>query len=229
MRNVILLVLCLGSVCAGDIYMLGDLDGGHYDGPLSADHVYVDADHMQFVKDRWYAYTGKVWYRNRITGFDSWMYEQNTPFSFAFPERTLTEAWLTMVIAPTKGDFRTDVLTIEQENYHRLGDLGWDQSSGFRVGTVDLMPYASYLDDGLLNLEVGDDSCVDFAMLTLNQTPWDISALPVNKGGVFPPYDPVPRPPLPPNPNPVPVPSAAILGILGLGTAGVRLRRKQHA
>jgi hypothetical protein len=47
--TVVSLVLSLCVSTPADVFTLGDLDGGHYDGLGSADHVYVDSGYLVYV------------------------------------------------------------------------------------------------------------------------------------------------------------------------------------
>jgi hypothetical protein len=56
-------------VHGGMFLELGDLDGGHYDGLCSVDHVYVDCQHLANTANFFSNYVNPVSYENRIVGF----------------------------------------------------------------------------------------------------------------------------------------------------------------
>ncbi len=218
LTSALIVIATLGQYSYGGLIVtLGDLDGGHYDGLGSVDHVYVDAQYMEDHKSVLYQDNNTVWYRNRIVGFDSWKSNQQVLFSFQFDySEEITEAWLTLVFAPISSDFVTDNLIVAEDDTgasYRLSDFNWDQGTGkFVVGTLDLSAHLADLEDGLLNLRMIDDTCVDYALLTFNDDPLEITPVTANRSGVpFPPYDPVPRP----DSQTIPLPSSVVLGLLG--------------
>lgn len=202
---VIVLMLVICACARADLTVsLGDFDQGIDNG--TSDDVYVDHSYMASVVDVYTnRYTGPTDYENRIFGFDSWRADQVVLGTFVFePMKIITDAWLTMVYSPIRGDSRTDILAIEGygreyecgTNY-RLRDLGWHGSRWeWSIGTMSLSPHIKELYDGKLNFALFDDTCLDYATLSIqghNQT--------------------------------VPVPGALLLGMIGLGMAGIKLRR----
>jgi len=226
MKRGIILVLCLAATTSADIYTLGDLDGGIYDGPGSIDDVYVESSWYQEIIDAGVD-------PSKPKPFDQWWRNYLVPMSFAFAPTTATEAYVQLVMQASDVAVTTDGARIEvYGNHYTFDELGWLPLSRdeYEVRTLDLSSvvgtdYLGSLADGILSLIVSDDVSVDFAVLTIDDSPLDIDPLAsVYSGrGVDPTLEVAPTTYIPP--NLVPVPASVLLGVLGLGTAGWRLRR----
>lgn len=228
MKRAIILILCLGATSSADVYTLGDLDGGVYNGSGSIDDVYVESSWYQEIIDAGVD-------PSKPKPFDQWWRNYLVPMSFTFAPTTPTEAYVQLVMQASDVAVSTDTTRIEvYGNRYTFGDLGWLPISRdeYQVRTLDLSSVTgtSYLDslaDGILSLIVSDDVSVDFAALTISDSPLDIDPLEsVYSGrGVDPTLEVTPTTYIPP--NVVPLPTSVILGSVGLSYAGWRIRKRE--
>ncbi len=206
MRNVSLLVLCLVCACTADLYEItkGDNDGFNSGTPMVAGNSLWTIPPSPGDGDN----TDRM-----ISGA-----AEAVSFDFLFPEMALiTSASLFVqhVDWPETGGklWLNGVRT--SHNFTPLSP--WQQEAPWTVlnETIDLMDYVCLLYDGAASFEfIGsqtDAYVIDYMKLSISGTPGT-----------------APICPLPPDPSPVPVPSAAILGILGLSAAGMKLRRRRQ-
>jgi hypothetical protein len=157
----------------------GDIDGGTYNGPASADHVYVDPSWVSELVDA--AWPGPY------SDLDVSRYDHNVPFTFLFPlqpDERVTAATLTLGLRSTfDRDVVTDAVLLENpdqagDGRYNYADLTWSPlpSSPTAIRTLDLASalgrnLLSALQDGQLNVNVRDDSLVDYAILNLTIVP----------------------------------------------------------
>lgn len=159
----------------------GDIDGGTYAGSSNPgpDRVYVDPAWVSaFVAYNW---------PGPYSDFDQSRYDHNVPFTFLFPlqpDEYVTAATLTLGLRST---FDRDLVTDEVilENADPNGDGRYDYagmnwlpvySAPTSVRTMDLATALGRnilpkLQDGQLNVNVRDDSMVDYAVLNLTIVP----------------------------------------------------------
>jgi hypothetical protein len=163
-------------------YLLGDMDGIHYDGPGSIDDVYVDPALWAFAD----LGVGPA------VHFDVAQANQDVPFTFLFPlgpGETITGAMLIVGLRATDNLYTNDWLVLHPDDgtVHWGGDtsgiyefpnLGWTPLSytNTTVCSVDLADIDGddrlpWLQDGNLNVHITDDTAVDFARLTVEVVP----------------------------------------------------------
>jgi hypothetical protein len=178
MKNFALLVLC-GSVLNGaDVaqgevrtYLLGDKDGGIYNGAGSVDDVPV--------MPAWITTVNANTPSNHTEGpFDSSLFNQNVPFTFTYPmgpSEGVRSATLTLGVRGTTGG-PAGVVTDAVTFYFATGgvfsyaDMGWNpvSQSVVETRTMNLAnSVTSLAGAGKLDVVVRDDSLVDFAELSL--------------------------------------------------------------
>ena len=168
-------------------YLLGDIDGIHYDGAGSVDDVYVD-------KNLWaYAHLGSP-----ATPFDIVAADQDIPFTFIFllvpgeqvigatleigirADPAASNEWL--CIHPDDGTihwtYGASHWAGDHYTVYRFDDeLGWSApTTGVGVFVADLANIDGdnrlpWLQDGELNIHITDDFGVDYARLTIEVIP----------------------------------------------------------
>ena len=177
---ILIVLLALAGQALGAMtltYTLGDVDGIHYDGPGSVDDVYADPDVYAYVD----AHTLQP-----LVGFDLVDYDQHVVFTFTY---TVPAGWEIVGGTPPLGlraarwDVDTDRLGLftadgSQVWSYWYEDLGWlpMTESGVAVETVDLSDvlgdnHLPLLQDGQLDLQIEEDTAVDYATLTLQVIP----------------------------------------------------------
>ena len=160
-------------------YTLGDVDGIEYNGPGSADDVYVDQDVVDFL--------GELHPGAPINPLDTVAYDALTPFTFVFPAPApglLLAAQLEIGVRMVRWDIDTDALffynadATERWGPHHLEDLGWLPVSedAVEARTVDLSNVLGdnvlhLLAEGQLNVSIEDDVATDYARLTIQVIP----------------------------------------------------------
>lgn len=159
-------------------YLLGDMDGIHYDGPGSVDDVYLSPG-MQ----AWAALPHVA----RIVDFDEVYANQDVPFSIVFPlaeNEEVIGATLAFGLRATASLVSTDEVVLYNHDAsvyygpYAFNELGWLPlpSTGSNIRTMNLadLPgedYLPILQDGLLNAVITDDTAVDYAVLTIEVIP----------------------------------------------------------
>lgn len=153
-------------------YWVGDFDRYEYDGADSPDDVLVDADWLAEVQ----AYAAaNNWV---VDQFDKKAADHLVPFTFRFSlgryERVVS-ATLTVAMQKTGGSTRNDSLWLEvidgasRRKFEDLG-LGAEElphtGSGFLIFEF-LADDLSFLQDGRLNLLIGEDEALDWATLNI--------------------------------------------------------------
>ena len=159
-------------------YLLGNIDGFAYEGPGSADDVYVDPDFLAFLQ--------AVAPGESNDDFDVLNANNNVPFTFLFPldpGEEVVAATLSLGLRATESLVSSDELGFRSPDgtahwKYRFSDLGWLPlpNTGTHVRTVDLWgiwsdPQLTLLQEGSLNVYVTDDCAVDYATLTLEVVP----------------------------------------------------------
>ena len=159
-------------------YMLGDIDGIHYDGPGSVDDVYVDPNMIAYLQQAAPAEDNDH--------FDVLHSNNNVPFTFVCPltaNEEVTGGTLTLGLRATDPLVTSDELGFMNLNAtqlwkHWFSDLGWlpIADTGMTVRSVDLAnvegsSYISLLQEGKLNVCITDDCAVDYANLTIEVMP----------------------------------------------------------
>lgn len=157
-------------------YMVGDIDGFSYDGPGSADDVYVDPD--------WLAYAEITGAENGVQDFDQLMGNHRLPFTFLFPldeGEEVVAATLTLAFRKTASQTETDGITFNHllaPRWFHFNDLGWlpIAETGTSLRSLDLsnslgVDVLYLLQEGELDVLVEDDTAIDYAVLTLEVIP----------------------------------------------------------
>ena len=153
------------------VYQLGDIDDLAYNGSL--DWPYVDPDWITVIHDEG---------PGPIAGFDSSYHNVNRPFSFAYtlaPQEQICGATLDIAIRSANVAVTTDRIFLEQiENLFTYEELGWlpVSSTQTQIKTLDLSNvmgnnFLPFLQDGLLNVLVEDDTSIDYVTLTIEVVP----------------------------------------------------------
>jgi len=164
-------------------YWVGDFDGYAYDGTGSDDDVFVNADWLVDVE----AYADdRGWV---VEPFDKKTDDHLVPFTFTFAlKRDQRVAWavLTLAMQRTGGRTRNDSLWIEAvDDVHRrrFEELGLGEQelpntgSGFLIFEF-LQDDLANLQDGELNLLIGENEALDWATLNVvltTRSPGDIN------------------------------------------------------
>lgn len=147
-------------------YLIGDIDDFVNDGAGSLDEAFVDPDWESFI-------SGSS--SHPIVGFDSLSTNQNTAFTVQHaldPGERVVGASLALALKQSGGDLSSDFIrVIDSAPEYRLNfdDLGWDtqiNASERFVGVLDLSPFLADLQTGDVNVQVNDDSGVDWALYT---------------------------------------------------------------
>ena len=197
MRNTILVVvmgviLSVGpSVWAVPIetreYLLGDEDNFHNDGSGSVDDVYIDPTWLSWVET-----SAAV----PVYGFDIISADHQIPFTFRYElanEESITSATLTVGVKAPGAPADTDMIWLDHTDYsYAFENLGWlpIPTNQLIVRTLDLASVAGdnllqSLNDGQLNVLIEDDTCVDYAQLTLTVIPEAATLLLLGLGAVM--------------------------------------------
>ena len=170
-------------------HLLGDIDNCHYDGPGSVDDVYVDPNFMDQLNPS---------YANGAQPFDSVLADQSIPFTFAFElaqGEQVVGASLSLGLMGTTGSVHNDRIRLDMlspipnsanhsgigaigEPWYDFADLGWlplpTAQSAVRtldIGNVLGDDWLSCLQDGQLDVDIDDDTAVDYATLTIEVVP----------------------------------------------------------
>jgi len=177
---VIAFVSCWSQAPASEIrqYLLGDIDGIHYDGVGSVDDVYVDPVLWDFAD----LGVGPA------APFDTVAANQDVPFTFLFPledHEQIIGATLTVGLQATHSLVSGDWLVLHPDDgtihwggdhsgVYEYPDLGWLPISSIdtTIRSVDLANVLgdnrlSFLQEGQLNIHITDDTAVDYAQLTI--------------------------------------------------------------
>jgi hypothetical protein len=145
-------------------YLIGDIDELAYDGSGSVDDAPIDpgwaADILASSS-------------HPITGLDIATGNQNVAFTLQHaldPGERVVHAWLALALEQSGGAVDTDFVRLfDMAPQHRFAftDLGWDTQVGPSerfVGVLDLGPNLAELQTGKLNVQINDDTAVDWAI-----------------------------------------------------------------
>ena len=174
---VMVVSVSLFSVAMADTrkYMLGDIDGLHYDGAGSVDHVYVDPCW-------WAKFSEDI---HPPIAFDVQDDNCAVPGTFLFPlapgERVVA-AHFTIAIKGVHPLVSTDYFRLKTSHELEVGghytEWGWGPvpQTTIVTRTVDLSDALGnnlipHMQDGVLNFRLGDDTAVDYAILTIEVIP----------------------------------------------------------
>ncbi len=148
-------------------YLLGDIDDLTYDGLTSVDNA--------FINPAWEAFIANS-SANPITGFDDASGNNNVAFTIQHqldPSERVVHGSLALGLEQTGGVISSDFVRLfDADADHRLffNDLGWDTSfmagEPF-VGVLDLGQFTDELQSGSVNVQVNDDTAVDWAIYTI--------------------------------------------------------------
>jgi hypothetical protein len=159
-------------------YLLGDIDGIHYDGAGSVDNVHVDPKLLGYLQ--------QVAPAENNDDFDALNCNNNVPFTFVYSlaaNEAVIGGALTLGLRATDPLVTSDELAFMDSNAtqlwkHWFSNLGWlpIADTGVTVRSVDLAnvegnSYISLLQDGKLNVCITDDCAVDYAKLTIQVMP----------------------------------------------------------
>lgn len=145
-------------------YLQGDVDDFVNDGAGSVDQPYVDPQWQAFVEGS---------SAHPITGFDNLQSNQNVVFTTQHVldsgERVI-HASLALALRQGGGGVDTDFVRVATAaNQFSFGSLGWDaeiNGADTYVGVLDLGGILSDLQTGDVNIQVNDDTGVDWALYT---------------------------------------------------------------
>lgn len=170
-------------------YLIGDIDQLTNDGAASVDNAYVDpAWESYIVNDSGTSLP--------TTGFDDASTNKNVAFTIQHQldsgERVVHGS-LALGMERVGADNSNDFLRLfnsAPNNKHNFADLGWDTTGAVGeefVGLFDIGSNTSELQTGSVNVQVNDDSAVDWAIYTITvakavSTPADAVVF-INGGG----------------------------------------------
>jgi hypothetical protein len=146
-------------------YLVGDIDGFAFDGSGSVDAAYIDPAWQATI-------SGSS--ALPITGFDDLTGDKNVAFTVQHQldagERVVHGYFATALRQSATGNVSTDFIRFFDTNpAHRINfsDVGWDAAvnpSGTFVGVVDLGMFLDQLQSGSVNVQVNDDTGMDWAL-----------------------------------------------------------------
>lgn len=147
-------------------YMLGDIDSFTNDGAGSVDTPYVDPAWQAMI-------LGSS--SNPIAGFDDPNFNRNVAFTVQHQldagERVV-HGFLALSLKATASDVSTDFIRLFDSAANHLrtfSSLGWTSqinTSTLFVGVIDMGQYLDQLQTGSINVQVNDDTAVDWAIYT---------------------------------------------------------------
>ncbi|MEM9352322.1 MAG: hypothetical protein AAGA92_04860 [Planctomycetota bacterium] len=147
-------------------YLIGDVDDYTFDGPGSDDDLFVDP--------AWEAYIlGSS--SHPIVGHDTVTTNQNVAFTIQTqvdPGEQVVHATLALAMKQSGGDVASDFVRVidnSLSNRFDFDDLGWDAQinpTNTFVGVLDLGGSLPGLQSGSVNVQVNDDTAVEWALYT---------------------------------------------------------------
>lgn len=148
-------------------YLLGDIDDFTNDGAGSVDEAFVDPAWQAYIEGS---------SSHAVTGFDETPGNKNVAFTIQHQldagERVV-HGTLALSLTADGGQVATDFLRLfDSDADHKMtfADLGWVTPLAGTdpfVGVVDLSPFTDELQTGSVNVQVNDDSAVDWALYTV--------------------------------------------------------------
>lgn len=146
-------------------YLIGDIDQLANDGPSSVDNAAIDP-----------AWAAAIQASSAlpITGFDNATGNKNVAFTIEHqldPGERVVHGSLALSLWQTGGDVSSDFIRLfETSNEFSFSQLGWDgqvQAGEPFVGVLDLGGATEQLQTGSVNVQVNDDTGVDWALYTV--------------------------------------------------------------
>jgi hypothetical protein len=148
-------------------YLVGDIDDFTHDGAGSVDNAFVDPAWTDYI-----AGTSAL----PLAGLDDSSGNRNVAFTIQHQldagERVVHGA-LAVSLKEVGGVFDTDFIRLfDSDANHKLSfsEMGWDTSlTGGEtfVGVVDLGAFTNELQSGAVNVQINDDTAVDWALYTI--------------------------------------------------------------
>ena len=168
-------------------YFFGDVDNFHNDGSGSVDDVYIDPTWLSWVET-----SAAV----PVYGFDIISADHQIPFTFQYElanKESITSATLTVGVKAPGAPATTDMIWLDhQDRSYSFENLGWlpISTNQLSVRSLDLANVTGdnllqSLQDGQLNVLIRDDTCIDYAQLTLTIIPEPSTLLLLSLGGLF--------------------------------------------
>ena len=148
-------------------YLIGDIDDFTFDGASSVDNAFVDPAWQAFIQGS----SG-----HPLTGFDDASGNRNVAFTITHqldPGERVVHGSLAVALQASGGLVDSDFIRLfDGDADHRLlfSDMGWDTGlAGGQpfVGVVDLGVFTDELQSGAVNVQVNDDTSVDWAIYTI--------------------------------------------------------------
>ena len=148
-------------------HLIGDIDDFENDGASSVDAAFIDPAWQAFIEST---------SSNPVTGFDDTSGDQNVAFTIQHTldaEETVIHGSLALALTATGGAVNTDFLRLfdtDAEHRFSFSELGFDvglASGDPFVGVVDLGAFTDELQSGSVNVQLNDDTGVDWAIYTI--------------------------------------------------------------
>ena len=148
-------------------YLIGDIDDFVADGPASVDNAFVDPAWESYIQGT---------SADPITGFDDVSAGNNVAFTIQHQleagERVIHGS-LALALLQAGGSVGSDFVRLfDDDGDHTLtfSELGWDTAingTDAFVGVIDLGPFTGELQNGAVNVQVSNDTAVDWAIYTI--------------------------------------------------------------
>lgn len=148
-------------------YLIGDIDGFTYDGNSSVDNVPIDPAWQAAI-----ASSSAL----PITKLDDLSGNKNVAFTIQHsldPGEQVIHGWLALALRQVGGITSTDSIRLfdmASENRRTFAELGWDSqisNSATYVGVLDLGGDLDHLQSGNVNVQINDDTGLDWALYTV--------------------------------------------------------------
>ena len=149
-------------------YLIGDIDNFVYDGGGSVDDAYIDSSWQTEITN-----TSAL----PITGFDDLAGNQNVAFTIQHvldAGELVVHGFIALGLKQSGGGLvSTDFVRLfdtDPEHKFNFTDLGWDSeinTTDTFVGVLDLGTYLDEMQSGSVNLQINDDTGLDWAIYTV--------------------------------------------------------------